>query len=85
MESPDPAGTPPGGIRPTPIGPFKAALGSTNRTRTIPVPWIDCVACAWRHYPNTANGRWHIATSCANCGAPLDLPEGIDQAGTQGS
>jgi hypothetical protein len=66
------------GIRPTAIGAFNAREGSSHRARIIPVPWIDCTACAWRHYPSTTGGRWHIATHCANCGAPLEIPEAAD-------
>ena len=61
-----------GGSRPTSIGPFSAKQGG-NRTRSVPPPWIDCPACAWRHYPATDGGRWHIATTCASCGAELPL------------
>lgn len=64
-----------GAIRPTAIGPFSAPPGTTNRTRTIPVPWVDCSTCSWRHYPSTSGGRWHIATTCANCGAALTIPD----------
>ncbi len=63
-----------GGVRPTTIGPFNGRVGETNRTRTIPVPWIDCDACALRHYPSTTKGRWHIATKCMSCGAELTIP-----------
>ena len=62
------------GMRPTAIGPFSAPHGTTNRTRTIPVPWIDCAICKWRHYPSTSKGRWHIATTCSNCGGELTIP-----------
>jgi len=65
------------GVRPTAIGSFNAPEGETNRTRTIPVPWIDCEACAWRHFPSTTKGRWHIATTCTNCGAELTLPAAV--------
>lgn len=68
----------PDGIRPTAIGPFYGRQGPGNRPRTTPVPWIDCASCAWRHYPSTAGGRWHIATHCANCGNPLVIPEKTD-------
>jgi hypothetical protein len=64
-----------GGMRPTAVGPFSAPQGSTNRTRVIPVPWVDCATCGWRHYPSTSGGRWHIATACANCGGELSIPE----------
>jgi hypothetical protein len=64
----------PGAVRLTAIGPFSAPAGATNRTRTIPVPWIDCETCSWRHFPSTSNGRWHIATTCANCGGELTIP-----------
>jgi hypothetical protein len=39
--------------------------------RPIPAPWIDCVACGWRHYPTTTGGAWHIVTACVSCGEPL--------------
>jgi hypothetical protein len=64
-----------GSVRPTTIGPFNGRVGETNRTRTIPVPWIDCDACSLRHYPSTTKGRWHIATTCMGCGAELTIPE----------
>lgn len=64
-----------GVYRPTSIGPFGgSATGGTNRTRVVPVPWIDCEDCAWRHYPSIIKGRWHIATTCVNCGAALAVP-----------
>jgi hypothetical protein len=69
-----PGDSPARGIRPTAIGPFNAAQGTSNRARQVPVPWVDCSACKWRHYPSTAGGRWHIATACANCGAKLVIP-----------
>ncbi len=75
MSPGDPKPTP--GVRPTEIGAFSAPAGETNRTRTIPVPWIDCDACAWRHFPSTTKGRWHIATTCSNCGAGLTFPAGV--------
>ena len=56
---------------PTPIGPFNSIDSVTNAKRRVPAPWIDCPACGWRHYPATDAGRWHIATSCAGCGASL--------------
>lgn len=64
-----------GDQRPTEIGAFTPG----SRTRVIPVPWIDCERCAWRHYPSTNGGRWHIATACASCGAALSVP-GISPA-----
>lgn len=67
-----------GDVRPTSVGPFNAPVGATNRTRTIPVPWVDCDACTWRHFPSTSNGRWHIATTCMNCGAELTIPAVAD-------
>lgn len=70
----------PSGVRPTKIGQFNARAGETNRTRTIPVPWIDCDACSLRHYPSTTKGRWHIATVCKGCGAELAIPESPDVA-----
>jgi hypothetical protein len=70
--------TDPDGIRPTTIGPFNARDGTSNRPRPVPVPWIDCANCTWRHYPSISAGRWHIATQCANCGAQLTLPEAAD-------
>lgn len=63
-----------GGQRPTEIGAFSVAPTPGSRTRVIPVPWIDCEQCAWRHYPSTNGGRWHIATACASCGAALSVP-----------
>lgn len=59
------------GQRPTEIGPFRAAQAGTTRTRTIPVPWIDCARCGWRHYPSATGGTWHIATACVSCGQSL--------------
>ena len=73
------------GVRPTVIGPFSAPAGATNRTRTIPVPWVDCETCSWRHYPSTTDGRWHIATTCLNCGADLTIPALPDAAGEEAS
>jgi hypothetical protein len=59
------------GQRRTVIGPYSGAQPGTSRTRPIPVPWIDCVRCGWRHYPSTTGGVWHIATACVSCGASL--------------
>src|SRR6185503_5215523 len=60
-----------GDPRPTRIGLFIADASTTERRRDVPVPWIDCPACGWRHYPATAGGRWHIATTCEGCAADL--------------
>lgn len=60
-----------GDPRPTRIGPFNAVDSGTKRRRDVPVPWLDCPACGWRHYPATAGGRWHIATTCEGCAADL--------------
>lgn len=60
----------------TRIGQFSLAQPGTSRARAVPVPWIDCPTCAWRHYPSTSGGRWHIATRCVSCGMVL---EGDDQ------
>jgi hypothetical protein len=59
------------GQRRTVIGPFSGAQPGTSRTRPIPVPWIDCVECGWRHYPSATGGAWHIATVCVSCRKPL--------------
>ncbi len=69
-----------GGDRPTRLGPFSLAQPGTSRSRVVPVPWIDCSVCSWRHYPSTAGGRWHIATTCVSCGAPLDLEHALPDA-----
>jgi hypothetical protein len=65
------ADDPVSGQRRTVIGPFSGAQPGTSRARTIPVPWIDCVECGWRHYPSATGGAWHIATVCVSCGKPL--------------
>jgi hypothetical protein len=70
----------PGGLRPTTIGPFNGRQGETNRTRTIPVPWIDCTKCSLRHYPSTTKGRWFMATACMGCGTELTIPVEADPA-----
>ena len=59
------------GQRRTAIGPFSGAQHGARRARPIPVPWIDCANCGWRHYPSTAGGVWHIATACVSCGDAL--------------
>jgi len=69
------AETPAEGQRPTPLGPFSATVPGSNRSRKVPAPWIDCPKCAWRHYPSTSGGRWHIATRCVSCGTPLEVDE----------
>lgn len=74
-----PTRPPTGDQRPTEIGPYSGTASPGNRARIIPVPWIDCSQCAWRHYPSTNLGRWHIATTCASCGAALTHP-GIPSA-----
>ena len=66
-------------VRPTAIGPFNGRVGETNRTRTIPVPWIDCEACKLRHYPSTTKGRWFIAATCMGCGAELAVPGSTEE------
>ena len=55
----------------TRLGAVNVKVEGTNTRRTIPTPWIDCEACARRHYPSTIGGRWHIATACLSCGAAL--------------
>jgi hypothetical protein len=47
---------------------------ATSGKRTVPAPWVDCEACARRHYPSTIAGRWHIPLACLSCGAAL--PDG---------
>lgn len=36
-------------------------------------PWVDCVSCAWRHYPWAPNGvpGWHFPATCTGCGEPM--------------
>jgi hypothetical protein len=63
------------GPRRTPIGAFNVARPGTASRREIPVPWIDCTVCSWRHYPSTDLGLWHIATTCVSCGADLETPK----------
>jgi hypothetical protein len=93
MSSSEPPFAP--GERPTEIGPFSGAQVGAGRPRPIPVPWIDCVECGWRHYPSTTGGAWHIATSCVSCGEPLpnvtdhpdptpEVPDGIETADDTG-
>ncbi len=67
--------TPVGNDRLTEIGAVNVKVEGTNTKRTIPVPWVDCDACARRHYPSTISGRWHIATTCLSCGLPLHTCE----------
>jgi len=55
----------------TELGAVNIRIGGTNTKRAIPKPWVDCEACARRHYPSTISGRWHIATTCLSCGAAL--------------
>ncbi len=62
-----------GDPRPTTIGPFNTTEPGRDRKRSVPVPWIDCPACGWRHYPAADGGRWHIATKCEGCNADLGL------------
>jgi hypothetical protein len=62
----------PSGVRRTAIGAFNVSQPGRTGARTIPVPWIDCNACSWRHYPGTTRGLWHIATTCVACGAELE-------------
>ena len=59
----------------TTLGAGSVKVEGTNVRRTIPTPWVDCDACARRHYPSTISGRWHIATECGSCGAPLHATE----------
>jgi hypothetical protein len=66
---------PASGPRLTPIGRFNVTEPGTVRKRAVPVPWVDCAACAWRHYPSTDLGLWYIATTCVSCGAELEAPE----------
>jgi hypothetical protein len=90
-----PTDDPASGQRRTVIGPFSGAQPGTSRARPIPVPWIDCVGCGWRHYPSTAGGAWHIATVCVSCGKPLpvltpdadeqpEVPHGDEATGDDG-
>jgi hypothetical protein len=72
------------GLRPTTLGEYSLAQQGTSRARAVPVPWVDCLACAWRHYPITSAGRWHIATACASCGKPLAVP-GAPDSGIAGN
>ena len=69
-----------GDPRPTPIGPFNVVAPGTDRIRRVPVPWIDCPACGWRHYPTADAGRWHIATRCEGCGAEIGVGAGAPEA-----
>jgi hypothetical protein len=63
--------TPARNERLTNVGPGNVKVDGTNAKRTIPTPWVDCEACARRHYPSTLGGRWHVATMCLSCGSPL--------------
>ena len=61
---------------PTPIAEPTAAR---RAKATVPVPWIDCGRCGWRHYPQSKVGGWSVtATVCTACGATLPLGAAVD-------
>jgi hypothetical protein len=62
--------------RPTRLGTYSVTQPGTTAKRVIPVPWIDCATCKWRHYPSTSGGRWHIATRCVSCGGVIGDGDG---------
>ena len=51
---------------------FNVSQPGTAARRAVPVPWVDCTACSWRHYPSTDVGLWYIATTCVACGADME-------------
>jgi hypothetical protein len=61
--------------RRTTIGAFNVSQPGTAARRAVPVPWVDCAACSWRHYPSTDLGLWYIATTCVACGADLETQQ----------